>query len=441
MNTLKFIDRETELNELKNLEQLSHKKLFVIAVYGLRRVGKTRLLLEFLKEHGLYFFVNRNKTSGDLLSEFQEILKAKKVLGELENLPSWDKFFEICTTRKLPPIVFDEFQNFLEVEPTILGTLQKNIDLHENNPGLIILAGSLIGLMKKMFQRSKEPLYGRIKRSEKIAPLSLSSCFDLGEELNLQKSELLNLYIIFGGYPKYYVAIEDFNLIGKTALEILEALFFSKNAPLEEEINTILSQEFGRRSGIYYSILEAIATGNNRLSSIAGYLNVPATSITRQIDELKNNFELIETEMPYQGKRGIYIIKHPLLQFWFSQIYKNFSDYTSRNPTFISKIKENLNSYYGRAFRKGRNRVSDRKVGTRKSSKTMGQNTHSNERGRHLRNRSHGKQRENLLCLRIQVSRARIRRNTESLGTTNRKSQIYPEITREHAIRHCSQED
>lgn len=123
-----------------------------MAVYGLRRVGKTRLLLEFLNEHGLYFFVNRNKTSDDLLLEFQEILKTKKVLGELEILPSWEKFFEICTTRELPPLVFDEFQNFGEVEPSILGVLQKNIDLHENNPNLIILAGSLIGLMKKTFQ-------------------------------------------------------------------------------------------------------------------------------------------------------------------------------------------------------------------------------------------------------------------------------------------------
>ena len=320
------------------------------AVYGLRRVGKTRLLLEFLKERGLYFFVNRNKTSDDLLLEFQEILKTKKVLGELEILPSWEKFFEICTTRKLLPLIFDEFQNFVEVEPSILGTLQKNIDLHESNPGLIILAGSLIGLMKKTFQNAKEPLYGRIKRGIRISPLDLPSCFEIGEELNLEKAELLKLHLIFGGYPKYYIAIEDFDLKGKTALEIIDALLLSKSAPLDEEVNVILSQEFGGRSGIYYSILEAIALGNNRLSSIAGYLNVPATSITRQIGDLKDNFELIQIEKPYQGKRGIYVIKHPLLEFWFSQIYKNYSDYASRNPEFILKVKENLNCYYGRAF-------------------------------------------------------------------------------------------
>jgi AAA+ ATPase superfamily predicted ATPase len=347
---MRFIDRETELNELNALETLSRKKLFVIAVYGLRRVGKTRLLLEFLKDRGLYFFVNRNKTSDDLLLEFQEILKRRKILGELEVLPSWDIFFEVCTTRNLPPLVFDEFQNFIEVEPSVFGILQKNIDQHENKPGLMILAGSLIGLMKKMFQKSKEPLYGRIKRGNRINPLNLSSCFEIGKELDLQKVEVLKLYLIFGGYPKYYVTIEDFDLKGKPAMEIISALFLSRGAPLEEEVNMILSQEFGGRSGIYYSILEAVAMGNNRLSAIAGYLNVPATSITRQISELKDRFELIAVEMPYSGGRGIYVLKHPLLEFWFSQIYKNFSDYASRNQEFINKVKLNLNSFYGRAF-------------------------------------------------------------------------------------------
>jgi AAA+ ATPase superfamily predicted ATPase len=347
---MRFIDRVSELSELNTLQELSRKKLFVIAVYGLRRVGKTRLLLEFLKADGIYFFVNRNKTSDDLLLEFQEILKAKKILSELESLPSWEKFFEVCTTRKLPPLVFDEFQNFVDVEPSILGSLQKNIDLHENNPGLIIVAGSLIGLMKKTFQNVKEPLYGRIKRGTKINPLDLSSCLEIGKELSLDKTELLKLYLLFGGYPKYYVAIEDFDLKGKTALEIIDALFLSKSAPLDEEVNTVLSQEFGGRSGIYYSILEAIAVGNNRLSSIAGYLNVPATSITRQIGDLKDNFELIDVEKPYQGKRGIYVIRHPLLAFWFSQIYRNYSEYASRSPEFILKVKANLNLYFGRAF-------------------------------------------------------------------------------------------
>lgn len=347
---MKFVDRETELAELNELETLSKKKLFVIALYGLRRVGKTRLLLEFLKGRGLYFFVNRNKTSTDLLAEFQGILKQSKVLNELEVLRSWDKFFEIIVTREMPPIVFDEFQNFTAVEPAVFGILQKNIDLNENKPGLLILSGSLIGLIKKLFKNSKGPLYGRIKKGRKLEPLTLSSCLEIGNELKLTKENLVKTYMLFGGYPKYYVALEDFNLHGKTAEEMVDTLFLVKDALLEDEINSILSQEFGNRSGTYYSILEAIATGNNTLSSIAGYLNTQATSITRQINELRDHFELIELDLPYWGKRGVYRIRHPLIEFWFSQIYKNFSDYVARKPEFIANMKKNLNTLYGKCF-------------------------------------------------------------------------------------------
>jgi len=364
---LRFVDRSAELKELQELGNLSRKKLFVIALFGLRRVGKTRLLLEFLRivgsgqgfsdgsgqgygKDGLYFFVNKNKTSADLLNEFQEIMRINGIVGKLEKLNSWDEFFEILMTRKAPPVVFDEFQNFSFVDPAIFGIMQKYIDLNENRPGLIILSGSLIGLIKNLFRSSKEPLYGRIKRGSKLEPLSFSSCLELGKELKLSKEDLIKIYCIFGGYPKYFVAIEDFGLQTKKAEEILNSLLFVRNAPLEDEVNSILSQEFGGRSGVYYSILEAIANGNNTSSLIASTLNTRPTSITRQIKELKDYFELIEFEMPFEGKRGIYKVKHPLMHYWFSEIYKNYSDYVSRKYEFVEKLKGNLNTVYGKAF-------------------------------------------------------------------------------------------
>lgn len=348
---MRFIDRKNEMKELEELYSLSKKKLFAVTVYGLRRVGKTRLILESLKKKkGIYFFVNKNKTSQDLLKEYEHILKKNGILGELEVIDSWDIFIEIIISRNPEVIVFDEFQNFYLVEPAVFGMLQKNIDLNEGKPGMLVFSGSLVGLMKNTFQNKKEPLYGRIKKSRKLAPLSLSFCLEIGKELGMSREELIKTFGIFGGFPKYYVSIEDFNLQNKTAEEIIDYLFLAENAPLEDEVKTILSQEFGRRSGLYYSILESIATGNNTISEIAGYLNKRVTSITRQINELKDKFELIEDEMPFEGKKGVYRIRHPLMQFWFSQVYRNYSDYKSRNPEFIKKLKKNLNNYFGKAF-------------------------------------------------------------------------------------------
>ncbi len=347
---MKFVDRESELGELREAESLSGKKKFVVVCYGLRRVGKTRLLLEFLKDRGAYFFVNKNKTSADLLKEFQELMKEKNVLGKLESLEDWDGFFEVLFKREMPPVVFDEFQNFASVEPSVFGIMQKNIDLNEEKPGLVVLSGSLTGLMKKLFRDAKQPLYGRIKKGMKIEPLGLRPCLEFGSELGMKKEEIVKAYGIFGGYPKYYVTMEDFALQNRTAEEIIESLLMAKNAPLEDEVNAILSQEFGARSGTYYSILEAIANGSNTVSAIAGYLHTTPSSLSRQLKELKDYFDLIELEKPYAGKRGTYRIRHPLMHYWFSQIYKNYSQYAGRNPEFIEKLKENLNTACGRAF-------------------------------------------------------------------------------------------
>ena len=120
--------------------------------------------------------------------------------------------------KKEKPIVFDEFQNFFYVAPQVYGILQKEIDLNENNPGLIILLGSLLGLMKKTFTDQKEPLYGRIKKSIKLDPLSLCNSLKLSNGLKLGKEDALKFYCLFGGYPKYYTYVEDYNLENKSYL-------------------------------------------------------------------------------------------------------------------------------------------------------------------------------------------------------------------------------
>jgi AAA+ ATPase superfamily predicted ATPase len=103
---MKFIDREEELRALSETEELSKRKFWIVAITGPRRVGKTRLVLEFMKDRGLYFFVSRNKSSEALLSEFSELLRQKGVIGELEEIKSWDSFFETLVRRYRGVVVF-----------------------------------------------------------------------------------------------------------------------------------------------------------------------------------------------------------------------------------------------------------------------------------------------------------------------------------------------
>ena len=59
---------------MSDLSVLSEKHAHMLVVYGRRRVGKTRLVLESLEP--MYFFVDK-KTSALLLKEFSEIINAR----------------------------------------------------------------------------------------------------------------------------------------------------------------------------------------------------------------------------------------------------------------------------------------------------------------------------------------------------------------------------
>ena len=349
---MRFINREKEINTLKDTRILSKRKLFSVAIWGLRRVGKTRMMLEFMKDTDMYFFVNKNKTSISLLDEYETYLRNAKIINKLEKLNSWDDFFNVLFERYEGIVAFDEFQNFLSVDRSVFGTLQKYIDLNEDKKGLLIFfTGSTTGLIKKLFLDSKQPLYGRIKRQMHLKPMSFKSIIDMCRELNITElSDIIKLYAIAGGYPRYYVAIEDENLNDVSFENIVERFFFVENAIFEDEVMSILSLEFGKRSGVYYDILTAVASGCTRISEIASFLTKKETDLTRQTYELVHHFNILNYEEQVIGNKKLLYIDHPLMDFWFRFFYKNISDYKRRNPRFVENTKRSINNHIGKRF-------------------------------------------------------------------------------------------
>jgi len=352
---MKFINRKKELKQLGEYKWLSKKGLIVLAIAGLRRVGKTTLVKEFIKDKkAIYFFVYESKTSFALLNEFTQELRKKKIITDLENIDSWILFFDIIFKRcENYTIVFDEFQNFYSIDPSVFSIMQKTCDENKNASINIIILGSLIGLFRKIFEDKKQALYGRISAKIKLDPFSLKDSIETMNFLGLTNiKEMLKLYSLFGGFPKYYAAIEQFDLTKKNALEIIEYLFVQENAPLENEVIDILKQEFGRRSPVYYSLLSAIVNGKTKLSEIASTVKMKESSITRHLSELEEKFGLVKATKPIGSKRNTrYFLSHPLIIFWFRFIYNKFSEYKLRDTKQLMKdINKDLNSFFGRRF-------------------------------------------------------------------------------------------
>ncbi len=352
---MQFINRKNELQKLEEYHKLSKKQLFTVAVSGLRRVGKTTLVKKFIKnKKAIYFFVYESKTSVELLREFNAELRKHKIITELEKIDSWYTFFEIIFKRcRNHVIVFDEFQNFYNVDKTVFSILQKNCDDFKLVPLNIIILGSLIGLFKRIFEDKRQPLYGRISTKISLQPFTLHHSMETLRVLKYTDFvEMLKIYSIFGGFPKYYASIKQFDLTKEDCLKLIEYLFIQENAPLETEVSNILKQEFGRRSSLYYSILYSIAVGKTKLNEIAGNLQMKESSITRHLRELEEKFTLIKSRQPIDNKKNTrYFLNHPLIEFWFTFVYDKFSHYSLKDTAqLMDNIRLGFNTYFGRRF-------------------------------------------------------------------------------------------
>lgn len=349
---MEFQNRTNELQAIRNLEQLSEEHAHMLVMFGRRRVGKTRLIIESMDS--IYFFVDK-KTSSLLLREYSDILKTE-LSGFVPEFSNWDDFvrflFEYSKINHLK-IVFDEFQNFTYVDPAIFSIFQKYWDMYHNDtPILLVFVGSYIGLMKKIFINAKEPLYGRATSRIDLKPLSYkyirTICRDLGFT---NEEEIIALYATFGGVPRYYQLIEDYGLTNYE--DAIRTLILSENAILKDEVKQILISEFGNNYTTYFSILEAVSFGKGTLKEISDTTGIEMKSLSRYLHDLVSTYEIIERRAPIiKGtKMGRYVIKDQMVHFWFRFINPNMSFTESgKYDMVLDRIKTSLSSFIGPVF-------------------------------------------------------------------------------------------
>lgn len=357
-----FLNRKKELHDLSKFHKFSQNKCFPIVIYGQRRVGKTRLVKEFIKnKESIYFFVNNSKKSPLLLEEFCGILKDKKYLGAFEKIISWKEFFKFIFTRlKGKTVVFDEFQNFYSVDKSIFSTIQYFIDENEDTPLMLIFLGSIVGLMKNVFEDQKQPLFGRIKSSYHLKPFNFQDSLYFLKTLGITDFTFaLEFFSIFSGYPQYYVLLEDYQLQNQSIETIIEKLVLKENAILRNNVLNTLRLAFGNGKANYYAILEAIGSGHTKQSQIANYIGLSTNSTNVFLSELVHHYSFIKRNVPIteknwrKTKKGTYEINHNFFNFYFKCIHKKIHLLElDENDRLKEIIKNNIVHIYSKQFEK-----------------------------------------------------------------------------------------
>ncbi|WP_297436118.1 ATP-binding protein [Thermococcus sp.] len=347
---MRFYDRENEMESLQKALRLSNSRLVVVTITGRRRVGKTRLVREFFGRTDTTYldFFFSVKSERLLLEDFSREIKTK--LGYSPRFGSFSEMFEYLEVSNVEAIFFDEFQNVLRVDPAIAFDLQRFIDRNGDKPLLLILSGSYLGMMKRLLMSRKAPLYGRSTLFIELQPLRPRWVFRMLKDLGVEDPiSRIEFYGIFGGIPKYYELLEVFETKEPLGI-IMEGVRYS--TVLSAEGEGLLMDEFGKAYRTYFSILEAIASGKNRLVEIANAVGMKPGSITKYLEALEDYYGIITRERPILGgRRSRYVISDYFLNFWFSMIEPNrrhieVGDFNA----FMRNIGRRFPGFFGRVF-------------------------------------------------------------------------------------------
>ena len=286
-----IIGREDEIEILSEIFKAREPHL--VAVYGRRRIGKTYLVRNFFEKQ-IAFEVSglHNASQQEQLENFtNRFAPAKGKRRSIQPPQTWLQAFQLLITYLEPQlkkgkkiIFFDEFpwldtprSGFMQAFENFWNTWasrQKNL--------AVIICGSAAAWMIRKVVNNKGGLHNRITRRIRLLPFTLyeTECYLQYRNINLDKHQILQLYMAMGGVPHYLKEIKR----GESATQAIDRICFKKDGLLTDEFKNLYTSLFDNAT-VHTSIIAALAkkpmglTRNEmlkagRLSSGGGFTRV-----------------------------------------------------------------------------------------------------------------------------------------------------------------------
>lgn len=351
---MQFIGREYELSALK--AELERASPSLVIVHGRRRIGKTRLLLEAMKDRTGVYFQAARVMAGLNLDAFKAAISAS--IGPslvLDGIATWEGVLHHLADHAAAAaagltVVIDEFLRLTAEDKALPSIVQRFWDTGAPAHGnlKLVLCGSSSDQMKELLA-GRNPLYGRQTMALPVKQLPLRDAARFLPRYGAE--EKVMAYAIFGGVPYYLRACDP----DASLRDNLAALLFQDTGALFDEATILLQSEF-RDPATYSSILAAMASGRQITSTIAGRLGVEAKAVTPYIAKL-DRLGLVDVSRSLDADERARdlrcAIKDPLTSFWHAFVLPNLSAINSgRGDAVCDLVMESgLFGYMTKAFR------------------------------------------------------------------------------------------
>lgn len=350
-----FVGRHQELEQLNQAYQENDFQFTVI--YGRRRIGKTSLINEFLKDKKAIYYVALEENAEDNLKRFSDAISIFKNTdqGGKEKFANFEECFKEITRlaqKQRVILVIDEFPYLAKAYPTISSMLQSYIDHEFKETNLfLILCGSSMAFMERQVLGYQSPLYGRRTLALKLEPFKLSEAHEMLPKLSKEDAFIINT--VCGGVPQYLSYMSD----SMSVADNIKKNFLSKSGRLFDEPNNLLQQEL-RDPTNYNSIINAIASGASKHSKIAQSAHLQTGPLTTYLNNLID-LGIVEKKLPVteqkksRSKNIVYRICDGMFRFWYTFVGKQ-TDLIERGLTDLAwaKVQKNLSDFMGPEFEK-----------------------------------------------------------------------------------------
>ena len=290
----------------------------MVVVYGRRRIGKTRLILEWLRSYCggrrcSYYHAVPAKHEVNISSLASSLERHLGVKGlSKASFKTLDSMLELVAQYVGEAVlVIDEFTYWVRAEPRVVGELQRFVDhVLPSTRLVLVLAGSLVGVMFRDVLGGGAPLYGRSSYRIRLGELKLRDLRLM--HAGMGPEEVFLAYTAFGGTPFYHVLLRGYGSVE----EALWDLFLSQTPRLRDEVGFMLREEF-REPSTYYSVLRAVALGADTPSRIADVTGMHRQHVSKYLYVLEA-LGFVGRQVPVFGRRGRYVVKDKLIMTWFN---------------------------------------------------------------------------------------------------------------------------
>ena len=310
----KFIGREKELEQLE--QWYTEDRFEFVAMYGRRRVGKTEIINQFVKDKRAIFFTAVRGKGSLNMRLFNETVN--EAFGTGTGDLYFDKLFKIIANNagERLVLVIDEFPYFAESNEDILSALQIFIDhIAQRTRLFLILCGSSMSFMKRRVLGYESPLYGRRTHEMHIRPMSYTeSAKFLPGKSNYEKA---CVYGAVGGIPMYLNRFFG----EKDVFMTIAKEFFVDGSALSSEPESLILQEL-KDPKRYNGIIEAMAKGLSRLKDISDRSGIVAPEASKYLDDLID-LGYVEKVLPLNEnseRKSRYYLSDNLFRFFYQMV-------------------------------------------------------------------------------------------------------------------------